>query len=77
MVKQYLHNTQEQIFGEENTPPLEVKEELQKTTEVQKLAQEVNKYENMLAKMMSLPIKYQDIQSCATFTLEKLERLLT
>ena len=30
MVKQYLHNTQQLIFGEENTPPLEVKEELKK-----------------------------------------------
>jgi hypothetical protein len=39
-----------------------VKEELQKTTKVQKMNQEVNKWEDMLTKMMSLQINYEDIE---------------
>ncbi len=60
MVKQYLHNAQEQIFGEENMPSLELKEEIHKTSKIQRLNQEVNKLENMLAKLLSLPLNNED-----------------
>jgi len=63
MVKQYLHNVQEQIFGEENMPSVEVKEEIHKTSKIQRLNQEVDKWENMLTKLLSLPSLINEVAS--------------
>ena len=63
MVKQYLHNVQEQIFGEENMPSVEAKEEIHKTSKIQRLNQEVDKWENMLTKLLSLPSLINEVAS--------------